>query len=104
MGKYREVFHPLSNKSFNFYVKVKASCKRNSIGGVIYINGIWYLKLTIKEVPKNGKANKVIIDFLSRKWSLPQKSITIIKGATSNYKTINIKNENWDPYNIEIAQ
>jgi uncharacterized protein YggU (UPF0235/DUF167 family) len=103
MGKYREVFHPLSNKSFNFYVKVKASCKRNSIGGVIYINGIWYLKLTIKEVPENGKANKVIIDFLSRKWSLPQKSITIIKGTTSNYKTINIKNENWDPYNIEIA-
>ena len=47
---------------------------------------------------------KVIIDFLSRKWSLPQKSITIIKGATSNYKTINIKNENWDPYNIEITQ
>jgi uncharacterized protein YggU (UPF0235/DUF167 family) len=103
MGKYREVFHPLSNKSFNFYVKVKASCKRNSIGGVIYINGIWYLKLTIKEVAENGKANKVIIDFLSRKWSLPQKSITIIKGTTSNYKTINIKNENWDPYNIEIA-
>jgi len=50
------------------------------------------------------KLIQVIIDFLSRKWSLPQKSITIIKGATSNYKTINIKNENWDPYNIEIAQ
>ena len=50
MDKYKEIFLPLSNKSFNFYVKVKASGKQDSIDGVIYIDGIWYLKLTVKEV------------------------------------------------------
>ena len=102
MDKYREVFHPLSNKSFNFHVKVKASGKQNSIDGIINIDGIWHLKLTIKEVPKNGKANKAIIDFLSRRWSIPKKAITLVKGTSSNYKILNIKSENWNPYNADL--
>ncbi len=102
MDKYKEVFLPLSDKSFNFYVKVKASGKQDRIDGIIYIDGIWYLKLTIKEVPENGKANKAIINFLSSKWSIPKKTLTIIKGTASNYKILNIKNDNWDPYNIDL--
>ena len=102
MDKYKEIFLPLSNKSFNFYVKVKASGKQDSIDGVIYIDGIWYIKLTVKEVPENGKANKAIIDFLSRKWSIPKKAITLVKGISSNYKILYIKNENWNPYNADL--
>jgi uncharacterized protein YggU (UPF0235/DUF167 family) len=88
MDKYKEIFLPLSNKSFNFYVKVKASGKQDSIDGVIYIDGIWYLKLTVKEVPENGKANKAIIDFLSRKWSCcaPGILVTAIKLRKREFK------------------
>ena len=56
MDKYKEIFLPLSNKSFNFYVKVKASGKQDSIDGVIYIDGIWYLKLTVKRSSRKWKS------------------------------------------------
>ena len=102
MDKYKEIFLPLSNKSFNFYVKVKASGKQDSIDGVIYIDGIWYLKLTVKEVPENGKANKAIINFLSHRWSVPKKTISIIKGTSNNYKVLNIKIESLKEEMLQI--
>ena len=75
MDKYSKIFTLLNNKSFNFNIKVKANGKSDNIDNLIYINGIYYIKLTIKAVPENGKANKAIIDFLSSEWSAPKKTL-----------------------------
>jgi uncharacterized protein YggU (UPF0235/DUF167 family) len=85
-----KIFVPLANKSFNFAIKVKADGKSDSLDGAIYIDGTWHLKLTIKAVPENGKTNKAIIDFFSHRWSVPKKSIRIVKGMFRSHKILNI--------------
>lgn len=77
-------------KSFTFAAKVKAGAKYNAIEDIICIDQVWYLKLTIKATPTQGKANKAIIEFLSEEWSLPKKSIKIVKGNSSSYKVLEI--------------
>jgi len=94
MNDISKVFMPSkSENKFNAALKVKAGAKVNSIDGIICIDGIWHLKLSIKAIPENGKANLAIVDFLSKEWSLPKKSLKIIRGASSNYKVLSI--EGW---------
>lgn len=80
-------------KSFTFAIKVKAGAKYNAIEDIICIDQVWYLKLTIKAVPSQGKANKAIIELLSEEWSLPKKDIKIVKGASSGYKVLAIQKD-----------
>jgi hypothetical protein len=94
MDEHRKVFTLMNNKSFNFNIKVKASGKSDSIDKLIYIDGTYYIKITVKAVPESGKANKAIIDLLSRKWSIPKNTISIIRGSSSNYKLLNIEIDN----------
>ncbi len=51
-------------------LKVKANAKTDKIGEFIIINDKYYLKLFIKSVPEDGKANNSIINFLSKKWKI----------------------------------
>lgn len=102
MDESRKVFVPLTNKSFNFSIKVKAGGKSDSIDNLIYIDGIWYIKLAVKAAPEHGKANKAIINFLSHRWSVPKKTISIIKGTSNNYKVLNIKIESLKEEMLQI--
>ena len=72
-----------SNLPFNIKVITKASCNK------IYIqNGI--IKVKVREVAENGKANKAIIDLFSETFRIPKSNIQIIKGATTSKKTMKI--------------
>ena len=50
------------------------------------------LKLKITAPPVDGKANKAVIEFLSKTFKVPKTYFEIIKGETSKEKTILIKN------------
>ncbi|MES2215463.1 MAG: DUF167 domain-containing protein [Pseudomonadota bacterium] len=69
-------------------IKVKAGAKHDRIEGWITENENKILKVSIKQIPEEGKANKAIIKFLSKTWKVPQKNLVISSGLTSNYKTI----------------
>ncbi|WP_341789923.1 DUF167 family protein [Rickettsia endosymbiont of Polydrusus tereticollis] len=81
-----------SLKSAFLNLKVKASAKANSVNNFIAVNDKLYLKLSIKAIPEKGKANAEIISFLSKEWRIERNNLAIIKGQTSNLKTIWIKN------------
>lgn len=49
------------------------------------------LKVKITAQPIDGKANKALIEFLSKSFKIPKSSIEILKGETSKDKTILIK-------------
>ena len=59
----------------------------------------WYekasktLKLNIKAPPVDGKANKMIIDFLSKSFKTSKKNIRIQSGLSSKLKHIEINEE-----------
>lgn len=69
-------------------LKVKAGAKHNQLQDFIVIDGHKYLKVTIKSIPEDGKANKAIIDFFAQKFHIPKKSIEIIAGHRNNLKVL----------------
>ena len=51
-------------------------------------------KIKITAPPVDGKANKVLVEFLAKKFKIPKTSVSIIKGETSREKTILFKVSN----------
>lgn len=49
------------------------------------------IKVKITAQPIDGKANKALIEFLSKNFKIPKSLIEIIKGETSKDKTVLIK-------------
>lgn len=50
------------------------------------------LKVKITAQPIDGKANKALIEFLSKQFKVPKSYFEILKGETSKDKTLLIKN------------
>ncbi|MDF2965359.1 MAG: hypothetical protein K0Q51_747 [Rickettsiaceae bacterium] len=80
-----------SADSFKVYLKIKAAAKRDSIEGFQEIDNKFYLKLSVKQRPEQGKANLAIISYISKIFELPKSSFEIIQGATSPLKILLIK-------------
>ena len=68
-------------------IKVVPNSSKNDL--IIENEGI---KLKITAQPIENKANKAVIEFLSKTFKIPKTSISITKGETSKNKTIFIKN------------
>ena len=69
-------------------VKIIPKSKCNQIVG--YENDV--LKIRIKAIPEKNKANKELIYFLAKTFSISQSDITILSGANSRLKKIQIQN------------
>lgn len=50
-----------------------------------------FVKVKVTAQPIENKANKALIEFLSKRFKIPKTSIEIIKGDTSKEKTILFK-------------
>ena len=62
-----------------------------------------FIKVKITAQPIEGKANKALIEFLSKKFKLPKTSIEIVKGETSKEKTLLFKTSDEDKINYLIS-
>ncbi len=49
------------------------------------------LKMDVSSAPEKGKANKEIIKYLSKQFSVPKGNVEILSGETSALKLIRIK-------------
>lgn len=64
-------------------IKISPNSKKNEI-----VREEEYTKIKITAQPIDGKANKALIEFLSKKFKIPKTSIKILKGETSKEKTV----------------
>jgi uncharacterized protein (TIGR00251 family) len=69
-------------------IKISPNSKTNEI-----IKTETDTKIKITAQPIDGKANKALIDFLSKNFKIPKTSIKILKGETSKDKTILFETE-----------
>ena len=53
-----------------------------------------FVKVKITAQPIEGKANKALVEFLSKKFKIPKTSIEIVKGETTKEKTLLFKTDN----------
>lgn len=51
------------------------------------------IKIKITAQPVDGKANKALVEFLSKQFKIPKTSIEIVKGHTSKEKTLLLKTD-----------
>lgn len=51
------------------------------------------LKVKIKVQPVEGKANKYLIEYLAGVLGLPKSKVTLLKGETNQFKTLEIEAE-----------
>ncbi len=72
-----------SGESFEIKVITKSSSDK------IYLENE-AIKVKIREIPEDGKANKAIINLLSKTFKIPKKNIEIIRGAKSSNKILKI--------------
>ena len=75
--------------SENLIIKLKIS-PNASKNEIIKIDEMVKVKVTAQ--PIENKANKALIEFLSKNFKVPKSSIEIVKGETSKEKTILFKN------------
>lgn len=64
-------------------IKISPNAKKNEI-----ISEGDIIKVKITAQPVDGKANKALVEFLSKTFKIPKTSIKIIKGENSKEKTI----------------
>ena len=64
------------------HIKISPNSKKNEI------NEGDFTKIKITAQPIDGKANKALIEFLSKNFKIPKTSIKILKGETSKEKTV----------------
>lgn len=68
------------------FVKVKPKAKKERVEKIDDIN----FKVSVKELPEKGKANRAVIKALADYFSVSQLNIKIISGSTSKLKIIEI--------------
>ena len=79
------------DQNINMMVKVKAGAKKDEV--ISYDkqdDGNYILKLSVKQVPENGKANDAVIKLLAKTFDIKRSDIEIISGFTNNRKIIRI--------------
>ena len=62
-----------------------------------------FIKVKITAQPIEGKANKALIEFLSKKFKIPKTSIEIVKGETNKEKTLLFKTTDEEKQNLIIS-
>jgi len=81
----------VSENSITIKLKISPNAGKNEI-----IKKENEVKIKITAQPVENKANKALIEFLSKQLKIPKSKIEIVKGETSKEKTILFKNISYD--------
>lgn len=76
-----------TNQGLSLQVKVKPGSKQNAI----CIDQTTGVQISLQARAQDGKANKMLVQYLAKELRLQQKQIEISRGANSRIKTLIIK-------------
>lgn len=76
-------------------IRISPNAKKNEI-----IREGEIVKIKITAQPIDGKANKALVEFLSKYFKIPKTSIEILKGETSKEKTILFRSNDVEKINF----
>lgn len=86
----------IEKKDGGIVVRIRLTPNASRCGKVGFFtvaSGEEYLKISVTSIPEKGKANKELIDFLSKALKIPKTSMEIISGFLDRHKKIFIKTE-----------
>ena len=94
MDSFTDIYYSQNVDGIILYIKVKPNSKSNAIVGIeSSSDGAKKASLLIKitSAPKEGEANKELINFLSKLLKIPKRNIAVKSGSTSRIKKILLK-------------
>lgn len=83
-----DLFTDINSLGNPFVVKVTAKAAQDRVKVEHDSSGAVSLKVYVTTVPEKGRANKAILELLAKHLGVPKTSLSIIRGAQSNIKTI----------------
>ncbi len=83
-----------TNEGIVVNLRISPNAKKNEI-----IKDGEIIKVKITALPIDGKANKALVEYLSKNFKIPKTLIEILKGETSKDKTILFKTLDEDKVN-----
>lgn len=86
----------LSNTSDGYILRIRLtpSATKNAVGGTFTDEkGQDWLKASVTAAPEKGKANKALIDQLSKMLKIRKSAIALISGETDRHKTLRIADD-----------
>ena len=79
------------NDKFRVIVRLTPKASQNSIVSLAHeTDGSVVIKTSVTAAPEAGKANTTLLKLLATEWKLPKSSLSIINGATTRRKIIEI--------------
>jgi uncharacterized protein (TIGR00251 family) len=94
--------YDIKNKTAKFNIKLKPSAKQDLIQNYIAVNQKYYLRVQVQAPKIDGKANGALLELLSKNFQIKCSDISISRGFTSQYKSILIKNIDYDYLKIVL--
>lgn len=90
----------MKESSVSFEVLIQPGSSKDEIAG--FHDG--KLKIKISAPPARGKANKRLIEFISRLFGVAKSNVDIIKGKSSRLKTMKVYGISEEAYNSFISK
>ena len=85
----RVMFAYMTDKGIILNVRLTPNASSAQIKGCfVGADGVEFLKVSVISVPEKGKANKELIDLLSKSLKLSKSKIELISGETDRYKKL----------------
>ncbi|MCR4265640.1 DUF167 family protein [Nitratireductor sp. ZSWI3] len=76
------------------FVRLTPKSSRDAVEGLAETDdGRSHLKVRVRAVPENGKANAALEKLLAKQLRLPASAVSVAGGATSRLKTVEMKGE-----------
>lgn len=69
---------------------LRVRVKPNSKSDEVSIDSDGTIRVRIKAPPVEGKANKYLVEYLAKYLGLSRSKVTLLKGETNQYKTLDI--------------
>ncbi len=85
-------FFEKTEKGILVRIKLTPKASSNSIDDLFQDeNGVFWLKAKVTAVPENGKANKALVNLLSKIWKIPKSNFLFVAGELDRYKILSLK-------------
>jgi uncharacterized protein (TIGR00251 family) len=82
-----------TTKGYKLFIRLTPRSSKDKMGEIIMDREQSYIKIYVRALPEDNKANQALISFLSKTLKVPKSNIDIITGHTSRFKVLEIQGE-----------
>ena len=82
-----------TSKGYKLFVRLTPKSSQDKVGDIIMDGEQNYIKIYVRALPEDNKANQALINLLSKTLKVPKSHIDIITGHTSRLKVLEIQGE-----------